>query len=59
MHLSWDSSLKLSGTDRIRVPARAAIFSRLNWGGSVSQSTHMDVDKVQGLVDYWPETPVP
>ena len=59
MHLSWDSSLKVSGTDRIRVPARAAVFSRLDWGGSVSQLMHMVVDRVQGLAVYWPETPVP
>lgn len=59
VHLSWDSSLKVSGMDRIRVPARAAIFSRLDWGGSVSQLMHMVVDRVQGLAVDWPETPLP
>lgn len=59
MHLSWDSSLKVSCMERIRVPARAAIFLRLDRGGSVSQLMHMAVDRVQGLAVDWPETPVP
>ena len=39
--------------------ARTVVFSRLDWGGSVSQLMHMVVDRVQGLAVDWPETPLP